>query len=283
MSKFKASLLLVSICTLTNAHAKSHVVPFDLIKWRTVSEVDNCEVHVTDDKTKLDVVFQLKPPKAMKLYVKQPGRAVFGTGTFASVVAPSWARSDYSYNTKVIKMVPSRSGKNVLETETRGADAILAEMFKGNWLNIRDAENDIYFPTVHFGAVIDAFSECQKHLPPVSFEAVENLILHYQSGAVSPNSQQLKQITDVSKLILKDKRIKKILIEGHTDSAGDSITNLNVSKKRASEVERVFYLNGVPKNKMEVKGHGQRYPVSHNHTREGRDLNRRVEIRLIRK
>ncbi len=240
-------------------------------------------MYVADEQNKLEVLFQLKPPKAMKLYVKQPGRAVFGPGTFASVAAPSWARSDYSYNTKVIKMVPSRPDKNVLVSEARGADVILAEMFKGNWLNIRDAANDVYFPTVHFGSVVDAFSECQKHLPPVSFEAVESITLQYQSGAVSPNDKQIKQIRDVSKLILKDKRIKKVLIEGHTDSAGDSITNLNVSKKRASEVERVFYLNGVPKNKMEVKGHGQRYPVSHNTTREGRDLNRRVEIRLIRK
>ncbi|CAE6917614.1 OmpA family protein [Vibrio sp. B1FLJ16] len=283
MNKLKAFLLLASVCTVTSAHAKTYIVPFDQVKWRAVSEVDYCEVHVSDEHTNLEIVFQLKPPKAMKLLVKQPVRAVFGSGTVASVAAPSWARSDYSYNTKFIKMVPSRPGKNMLVTEARGADVILAEMFKGNWLNIRDAVNDVYFPTVHFGPVIEAFSECEQQLPPVSFEAVQNLTLHYNSGVITPNAQQRKQISDVSKLILKDQRIKKILIEGHTDSVGDSITNLNVSKRRASEVERWFSKNGVPKNKMEIKGHGQRYPVSHNKTREGRDLNRRVEIRLIRK
>ncbi len=282
MNKFNAFLLLVSACVTASAHAKTRIVPFDQIQWRAVSEVDYCEVHVADEHTNLEILFQLKPPKPMKLIVKQPGRAVFGSGAIASVAPPSWARSDYSYNTKVIKMVPSRPDKNMLETEARGADVILAEMFKGNWLNIRDTVNDIYFPTVHFASVIDAFSECEQRLPPVSFEAVQYMTFHYQSGAIAPNQHQIKQISDVSKLILKDKRIKKILIEGHTDSVGDSITNLNVSKRRASEVERWFSKNGVPKNKMEVKGHGQRYPVSHNNTREGRDLNRRVEIRLIR-
>lgn len=282
MNIFKAVFLLGSLCTLASAHAKTYVAPFDKINWHTVSKVDYCEVHGIDEHSNLEVSFQVKPAKAMKLLVKQPVRAVFGIGAIASVAPPSWASSDYSYNTKVIKMVPSRPDKNMLETEARGADVILAEMFKGNWLNIRDAENDVYFPPVHFGPVVEAFSKCEQQLPPVSFEDAQNFSFHYKFAVTTLNAQQIKQIRDVSQLIRKDKRIKKILIEGHTDNVGDSITNLTVSKQRANEVARWFYKYGVPKNKMEVKGHGQRYPVSHNRTLRGRDLNRRVEIRLTR-
>jgi outer membrane protein OmpA-like peptidoglycan-associated protein len=61
------------------------------------------------------------------------------------------------------------------------------------------------------------------------------------------------------------------------------VANLQISKQRGSDVAQWFVENGVSKKMIEIRGHGDRYPKYDNTTEEGRDKNRRVEIRLVRK
>jgi outer membrane protein OmpA-like peptidoglycan-associated protein len=72
----------------------------------------------------------------------------------------------------------------------------------------------------------------------------------------------------------------KIIVEGHTDSTGTDAYNQQLSERRASTVADYLIDRGVPSSNVIVYGYGEMRPKSSNDTAEGRQLNRRVEIRI---
>ena len=69
----------------------------------------------------------------------------------------------------------------------------------------------------------------------------------------------------------------EIKVVGHTDSDGDEIYNLNLSKNRATSVKEYLKSQGV-KNKITVNGVGEKYPLVKNNSNLNKRKNRRVEI-----
>jgi OOP family OmpA-OmpF porin len=75
---------------------------------------------------------------------------------------------------------------------------------------------------------------------------------------------------------------KKIRITGHTDSEGDSAANMALSKARAASVKQYLIKKGISAVHLQTTGKGENEPVMPNNTPEGRQQNRRVEIRLLK-
>lgn len=69
-------------------------------------------------------------------------------------------------------------------------------------------------------------------------------------------------------------------VEGHTDSTGTQQYNQRLSERRAASVADYLIANGVPSSMITVWGVGELRPRSTNETAEGRQQNRRVEIRI---
>ncbi len=79
--------------------------------------------------------------------------------------------------------------------------------------------------------------------------------------------------------VLKENAGIKVIIIGHTDSDGDEIKNLDLSKRRALSVKN--YLRdefGVDVSNVSTDGKGESEPVADNATPEGKAQNRRVEF-----
>ena len=74
-----------------------------------------------------------------------------------------------------------------------------------------------------------------------------------------------------------------IRVEGHTDSKGSDEYNINLSKRRADAVKTLLGQRGVADSRMEVVGFGKTMPVATNDTEAGRQMNRRVEIKIAPK
>ncbi len=77
--------------------------------------------------------------------------------------------------------------------------------------------------------------------------------------------------------------IKKVTIEGHTDSDGDDDYNMNLSQDRANSV-RLWMID---KEKLdpailESVGYGETRPIASNRTKAGKQENRRVEFKVER-
>lgn len=70
-------------------------------------------------------------------------------------------------------------------------------------------------------------------------------------------------------------------VSGHTDSIGSDAANQVLSERRADAVAGYLMNHGVRRERFEIIGMGERYPIASNETESGRALNRRVEIRLL--
>ncbi|MEN8257172.1 MAG: OmpA family protein [Thermodesulfobacteriota bacterium] len=71
-----------------------------------------------------------------------------------------------------------------------------------------------------------------------------------------------------------------IRVEGHTDSIGTEAYNKDLSQRRANSVKTLFVQRGVEGSRIESIGFGESMPVATNDTESGRQMNRRVEIKV---
>lgn len=71
-----------------------------------------------------------------------------------------------------------------------------------------------------------------------------------------------------------------ILIEGHTDSVGTAEMNRVLSEQRAAAVKQWLVNRGISDTLIATTGRGEAAPIASNDNAEGRQKNRRVEIRI---
>lgn len=88
-------------------------------------------------------------------------------------------------------------------------------------------------------------------------------------------------ILDWAVEILKKYPDMQVEIAGHTDSIGSEAYNQRLSEGRAQAVKDFFVSQGVPESQMSVRGYGESEPRDSNDTEEGRERNRRVELRIL--
>ena len=90
--------------------------------------------------------------------------------------------------------------------------------------------------------------------------------------------------SDLNRILnLLNTRIEiKIEIHGHTDNIGSNESNINLAERRGLSVRNYLMLKGIDENRLKILSFGESEPVATNDTDEGRQLNRRVEIRIIR-
>ena len=73
----------------------------------------------------------------------------------------------------------------------------------------------------------------------------------------------------------------KVRVEGHTDAIGGSYSNLRLSSDRVDTVVKWLIAHGLQTSSAEKKSWGEQKPAATNDDeREGRELNRRVEITI---
>ena len=80
-------------------------------------------------------------------------------------------------------------------------------------------------------------------------------------------------------MLLKYPKLQ-IEIAGHTDNVGLQAVNMKLSLSRAEEVKRYLVSKGVNPNRITAEGFGDSRPVADNATEQGRQKNRRVEMKL---
>jgi len=82
-------------------------------------------------------------------------------------------------------------------------------------------------------------------------------------------------------LVLKEYDKTIIEVMGHTDSTGSAAYNQGLSERRASSVGRYLIAQGIDSRRVLTQGFGKNFPIASNDTADGRQQNRRVELRLV--
>lgn len=80
---------------------------------------------------------------------------------------------------------------------------------------------------------------------------------------------------------LQDNPDVKVEIGGHTDDRGAARYNLELSQRRAQAVRQFLINRGIDAARLRARGYGETQPIADNATAEGRERNRRVELRRI--
>lgn len=86
----------------------------------------------------------------------------------------------------------------------------------------------------------------------------------------------IKKLADV----MQQNPNRSVLVEGFTDSIGTEAYNLSLSERRANSVRNALTSMGISRERVDIRGYGESFPVASNATAQDRQLNRRVEIIL---
>lgn len=87
-------------------------------------------------------------------------------------------------------------------------------------------------------------------------------------------------LDSVAKVLLKYDKTQ-LKITGYTDNTGSLAHNKELSLRRATAVETYLRSRQIPYTRLQVSGMGPADPVASNDTPQGREQNRRVEIKII--
>ena len=106
--------------------------------------------------------------------------------------------------------------------------------------------------------------------------------IYFQTGKSVLTTESYEPLNQVAKFMENNGTVR-LEISGHTDNTGSVSINTKLSQARAKAV--VDYLVGqkIDKSRFEYVGYADSQPVAPNDTPEGREMNRRVEFKVLSK
>jgi outer membrane protein OmpA-like peptidoglycan-associated protein len=114
------------------------------------------------------------------------------------------------------------------------------------------------------------------NLQPLRTETVQ---FGFDKSELTDEARQ--KLDEVASSVSSTKRYV-IEIQGFTDRTGPESYNLELSRRRAEAVVRYLTTAGkIPLARIYEVGYGEDQPAAPNETREGREQNRRVQIRIL--
>jgi len=106
--------------------------------------------------------------------------------------------------------------------------------------------------------------------------------LFFDIGKDILKNESVTQLEGLHSLLNQDQQVD-LLIEGHTDNTGSDLLNQALSVARANAVAKFLTKRGVDPQRLSVKAYGASRPlVSNDDEKGGREINRRIEISVMR-
>jgi outer membrane protein OmpA-like peptidoglycan-associated protein len=216
--------------------------------------------------------------------------------------------------TEEFKGCPDKDGDKVIDKEDLCPDLAGPIEYKGcpdkdgdTVLDKDDACPDVAGPVENKGCpwpdtdkdgVIDKEDDCPnvpgtkelKGCPPVVIKAEEQKIiekafasLEFATGKDIIKATSFPSLNDLAKILKQHTADWVLKLSGHTDNQGDAAKNMLLSEKRAKAVKKYLVAKGEKADRVVVEWFGQTKPIDTNDTPEGRQRNRRVEMKIIKK
>ncbi len=101
----------------------------------------------------------------------------------------------------------------------------------------------------------------------------------FDTGSAEVNPGLYPEIDRIAR-VLTQYPSTRIRVEGHTDSVGSEESNQDLSRRRAEAVKALLVQDGVRSSRITTQAFGESMPVAGNDTPYGRQMNRRVEIKV---
>ena len=139
-------------------------------------------------------------------------------------------------------------------------------------------------PDTDGDAVNDEEDKCPKVAGPVDnfgcpVIGIKSYEIVFKTGSAVLLSKG-KPILDTVVAYLKRNPDVEVTIDGHTDNTGSDKVNNPLSVKRAEATKKYLVSKGIRADRLVTAGFGSTQPVADNKTKEGREKNRRIEIKI---
>lgn len=110
-------------------------------------------------------------------------------------------------------------------------------------------------------------------------DALDTAAIVFKIGSTTLTDNAKLVLNDVADIIMNYRNLV-VEIAGHTDSSGDALANLELSRKRAIAVQEYLVDRQVPQARLRPIGYGETKPIADNLTPQGQAANRRIEFKL---
>lgn len=133
---------------------------------------------------------------------------------------------------------------------------------------------------------LEEYTEIKRDLYLVPIEVgsvaeLNNIFFDYRIASLRQES--FPEIDRIA-VLLKSNPVIEIEVSGHTDDRGSTELNQTLSEARAqSVVDRLVNIGGIARGRLILKGYGESRPVVENVDEATRQMNRRVEIIILKK
>lgn len=105
------------------------------------------------------------------------------------------------------------------------------------------------------------------------------IFFEYAKATLLESSKSdLARITD----LLNAQKTMIVELQGHTDSIGSDKSNMVLAEQRAKAIRNYLINQHISPERLLIKAYGRSKPVATNKTEEGRQLNRRVELKILK-
>jgi len=110
-----------------------------------------------------------------------------------------------------------------------------------------------------------------------------NQKIEFHTGKSSLVKQTHGVLDPLVAYLQKHAGIALIEIAGHTDDQGSANTNLKLSQARANSVKSYLVKQGIAASRLKATGYGEDFPIATNATSQGRNTNRRVVFKVLKR
>ena len=138
-----------------------------------------------------------------------------------------------------------------------------------------DSDND---------GIVDYKDKCQNtdeglRVDPHGCPLKSTLKLNFKPNSAEIQATSNDEIKRFAKF-MRENKLYKAKITGHTDSIGKAVTNMKLSQKRAKATKQALIAEGVEPSRLTAAGRGELDPIESNRLKSGRKANRRIEVEL---
>ncbi|APR87494.1 outer membrane protein OmpA [Minicystis rosea] len=106
--------------------------------------------------------------------------------------------------------------------------------------------------------------------------------VQFETGTAVLRAESDAVLSAVARVLAEHPEIELVEVQGHTDDIGTPELNRKLGQDRAESVTAWLVAHGVSRARLVPKGHGADRPLTSNATEEGRGINRRVELKVVR-
>jgi len=185
----------------------------------------------------------------------------------------------------VIRIAESKTDKEIYLGKTKPDGSYKVILTAGADYNLSAYAKGYAFHSERFVVPVDqAYQEVEKNilLSPLRVGTVvilHNVYFDFDKAVLRPESKA--ELNNLIRL-LRENPTMKVEIAGHTDSKGSDEYNIRLSRARAKAVrDYLVEVGGINPKRLVVVGYGESRPIASNATDEGRQLNRRVEFKIL--